>query len=40
MSVKINEQNERIKRRFAIWKREARRAQLVTVDKAQLDARM
>jgi integrase/recombinase XerD len=37
MSVKINEQNERIKRRFAIWKREARRAQLVTVDKALAD---
>jgi len=33
MSAKVNEQNERIKRRFAIWKREARRAQMITVDK-------
>ena len=32
MLKKTNEQNERMKRRFGIWKREACRAQIVTVD--------
>lgn len=30
----INEQNERAKRQYAVWKREARRAHTTTVDKA------
>jgi integrase/recombinase XerD len=34
MHLQINEQNERVKRRYAIWKREARRAQMITVDKS------
>lgn len=34
MQRAINEQNERVKRQFAIWKREARRADTTTVDKS------
>lgn len=33
MRRKINEQNERMKHRFAVWRREARRADMKTVDK-------
>jgi hypothetical protein len=34
MQRAINEQNERVKRKYAVWKREARRAHTTTVDKA------
>jgi integrase len=34
MQRAINEQNERVKRQYAVWKREARRAHTTTVDKA------